>query len=346
MKIYIGKEENPISATEFVDKIFSPNKEGLRKQKEGWVAWINRDKYNKSITLDNIEHSKVDNPLDLDVNVRPYLVYKDGHTTNVGKRVWKGEISYSDEPTFEVVRTSVPIDFKGGLRLPQLLFKEDNGFRYKILKSVNNFTQVKGDNNHGDVLQVTISEFTSINHDNKEDNPRVGYYTLLADRLDDEYIKSIAVIHTSKDFSGIDIKLEEGIDYSKAINHKRNIDKTAFRNKFDVVGKPYHMNIKFYKDFKFDPNIYEFMMEFVEKTKLQKIYEKSKSGKMIVEKEYYITCNKVSPTKIEFVVDITNPEVGLYRLYNNDLRLLDKHKFYRALKFITPEFRIVETGNF
>lgn len=346
MNIYIGKEKNPISTTEFVDKIFSPNKEGLRKQKEGWVAWINRNKEDNSVTLDNVEHSKVDNPLDLDVNVRPYLVYKDGHTTNVGKRVWKGEASYTDEPTFEVTRTSVPTDFKGGLRLPQLLFKGDNAFRFKILKSVNNFTQVKADTDFGDVLQVTIPEFTSNNSDNKDDNFRTGYYTLLADKVDDVYIKSIGIIHNSKNFAGIDRKFEESIDLDKTINYKGNIDKTAFRNKLDVNGKPYHMNIKFYKDFKFDPNKYEFMMDFVEKTKLQKLSEKSKLGKIVVEKEYHLICNKVSPTKIEFIVDITNPDIGLYRLYNNDLRILDEYRFYRVLKFITPEFRIVETGNF
>lgn len=346
MKIYIGKEENPISATEFVDKIFAPNKEGLKKQKEKWIQWIYRKKDDKSITLDTIKHTEGnDEPLDLDVKVRPYLVYKNGHTSNVGKRVWKGEVPYTDEPAFDVARTPVPRHMKSGLNLPQLLFKRDDEFRYKKLKSINWFYQVKEDNSSGNVLQVTIPEFTTDNYFDKDDNFKLGYYTLLTSSEDGAYIKSVDIIHTSKTFIGVDIKFEEGVDLNKAINSKGNIDKTAFRNKFDVTGKPYHMQIKFYKDFKFDPNQYEFNMDFVRKTVLQKLSEKSKHGKPIVEKEFPIVCNKVSPTKIEFVVDMTNPEIGLYRLYNIDLRL-NEMEFYRVLKFITPEFRIVETGNF
>lgn len=346
MKIYIGKGQNPITSTEFVDKIFSPNKEGLRKQKEKWIKWIYRNKKDKSITLDTVEHTEnSDEPLDLDVKVRPYLVYKDGHTSNVGKRVWRGETSYTDEPAFDVARTHVPGHMKGGLNSPQLLFKKGNEFRYKKLKSINYYPKIKEDNSSGNILQVTIPEFTIDNYSDKDDDFKLGYYTLLTASEDDVYIKSIDIIHTSKDFIGVDIKFEEGIDLNKAINSNGNIDKTAFRNKVDSDGNPYHMNIKFYKDFKFDPNTYEFDMDFVRKTTLQKLSEKSKHGKPIVEKEYPIICNKVSPTKIEFIVDITNPEIGLYRLYNINL-ILKEMEFYRVLKFITSEFRIVETGNF
>ena len=349
MKIYIGKEENPISATEFVDKIFAPNKEGLKKQKEKWVNWVYRDKDDKSITLDNVEHSDSDEPLDLDVKVRPYLVYKNGHTSNIGFRKKSKDVPITDDLTFDIHLINAPYHRAQSLSYPKLLFKRDNEFRYKQLKtSFYEFyvkEQILSGNTFNNVLQGTLRELVQDDFSFKEENLREGYYTLNTKSENYVYIKSIDIIHTSKSYSDVEIKFEEGVDLNKAINSKGNIDKTAFRNKRDVSGNPYHMQIKFYKDFKFDAGKYEFNMDFVRKTTLQKLSEKSKRGKPIVEKEIPITCNKVSPTKIEFVVDMTNPEIGLYRLYNINLRLNDA-EFFRVLKFITPEFRIVETGNF
>lgn len=345
MKIYIGKEQNPISATEFVDKIFAPNKEGLRKQKEKWVNWVYRDVNDKSITLDNVEYSDEDEPLDLDVKVRPYLVYKDGHTSNIGFRNGVKETALTDGPTFEVTRTNVPLHMEKYLFNPKLLFKNDTDFRYKLLKTSLYESYLKEKSDSSNTLQVTMVELTQGDYNFKEESYREGYYTVLTSPQDDVYIKTVDIIHTSKKNSGVDIKFEEGVDLSKAINSKGNIDKTAFRNKVDSEGNPYHMNIKFYKDFKFDAEKYEFNMDFVRKTKLQKLSEKSKHSKPIVEKEFPLICNKISPTKIEFIMDMTNPEIGLYRLYNNDLRL-NYQVFVGFLKLITPEFRIVETGNF
>lgn len=344
MKIYIGKEQNPISATEFVDKIFSPNKEGLKKQKEKWVNWVYRDKDDKSITLDNVEHSDADEPLDLAVNVRPYLVYKDGHTTDVGKRVKGYDISYTDDPEC-IVKLKDASYIKYKYDYPKLLRKNPNSFRYQIVGSYPSKTSLINEDDKTTFKARTAEQINSFDEFREEDLNE-GYFFIFYKGEAAESIESVTISHKTRSFGDIVIKLEDGIDIEKAINSKKNIDKTAFRNKLDTSGNPYHILLKLYKDFNFDPNDYELDMSFVQKTTLQKLSEKSKKGKVIVEKEYPIICNKVSPTKVEFILDITNPEVGLYRFYNTRIQLIQGGEYSGALKFITPKFRIVETGNF
>jgi hypothetical protein len=348
MKIYIGKEENPISATEFVDKIFAPNKEGLKKQKEKWSAWVNRDEEDKSITLDTIEHSVYDEPLDLDVNVRPYLVYKDGHTTDVGKRVKGYDVNYTDDPEFTVVFEGTNIFDAPTHTMPKLYRKDINSFRYKLIMSILSYPRVISKDGNETIFKVRIPEHINSFVENREENLKEGYYLARFVNRGVDTVKSVTIAKKTKSFNGIDFKLEDGVNVEKALSSKKNLDKTAFRNKLDEAGKPFHIVLKLYKDFNFDPDKYDLDMSFVEKTTLQKLSEKSKSGKVIVEKEYPVTCNRLSPTKIEFILDITNPEVGLYRFYNNRVQLILKSlmEYGGGLKFITPEFRIVETGNF
>nr|DAU19571.1 MAG TPA: hypothetical protein [Crassvirales sp.] len=346
MKIYIGKENNPISATEFVDKIFSPNKEGLKKQKEGWSAWTNRDVDDKSITLDTIEHSDYDEPLDLDVNVRPYLVYKDGHTTDVGKRVKGYDANYTDDPEYTVVFEDTNYSRVLLHNTPKVYRKDINSFRYKLILSNISYPRVISKDGNETIFKVRVPEYINTWDENREESLKEGYYFARFLNRGADSIKSVTIVKKTKSFNGIDFKLEDGVDVEKALSSKKNLDKTAFRNKLDVSGKPFHIVLKLYKDFNFDPDEYDLDMSFVKKTTLQKLSEKSKSGKVIVEKEYPVTCNRLSPTKIEFILDITNPEVGLYRFYNNRVQLLQSYEYAGSLKFITPEFRIVETGNF
>lgn len=346
MKIYIGKEQNPISATEFVDKIFSPNKDGLRKQKEQWSAWVYRDEENKSITLDTIEHSDFDEPLDLDVNVRPYLVYKDGHTTDIGKRVKGYDVNYTDDPEYTVTfEETNPYDTPLHTT-PRVYRKDINSFRYKKINGSSSYSKVISKEGNKVVFKTRVPEEIQTWDENREENLKEGYYFARFISRASDNVKSVTIVKKTKSFNGVDFKLEEGVDVEKALSPKKNLDKTAFRNKLDVSGKPFHIVLKLYKDFNFDPDKYDLDMSFVKKTTFQKLSEKSKSGKIIVEKEYPVTCNRLSPTKVEFILDITNPEIGLYRFYNNRVQLLQSYEYAGSLKFITPEFRIVETGNF
>lgn len=346
MKIYIGKEENPISATEFVDKIFAPNKEGLKKQKEKWLAWENRDVEDKSITLDTIEHSDYDEPLDLDVNVRPYLVYKDGHTTDVGKRVKGYDVNYTDDPEYTVVFEDTNF-YSSPLRsTPKVYRKDINSFRYKLIPSNISYPRVISKDGNETIFKVRVPDHINDWIEDREESLKDGYYFAKFINRGADGVKSVTIVKKTKSFNGIDFKLEDGVDVEKALSPKKNLDKTAFRNKLDETGKPFHIVLKLYKDFNFDPDSYDLDMSFVKKTTFQKLSEKSKSGKVIVEKEYPVTCNRLSPTKVEFILDITDPEVGLYRFYNNRVQLLQSYEYAGVLKFITPEFRIVETGNF
>jgi len=344
MKIYIGKEQNPISSTEFVDKIFSPNKDGLKKQKESWIAWRYRDKEDKSITLDTIEHSDFDEPLDLDVNVRPYLVYKEGHTIDVGKRVKGYDVNYTDDTEF-VVKLKDESYNRFKYNVPRLLRKNPNSFRYKMVTNNSSYPSLINEDDET-TFKTRVPEYISSFEEFREEVLNEGYYFIKYTGWHFELVKSVTIAHKTRSFGDIVIKFEEGVDTEKAINSKRNIDKTAFRNKLDSTGNPYHILLKVQKNFNFNPEDYQLDMSFVQKTTLQKLSEKSKKGKVIVEKEYPVTCNKVSPTKVEFILDITNPEVGLYRFYNNRIQLLEGGEYAGSLKFITPEFRIVETGNF
>lgn len=346
MKIYIGKEENPISATEFVDKIFAPNKEGLKKQKEKWLAWVNRDIEDKSITLDTIEHSNSDEPLDLDVNVRPYLVYKEGHTTDVGKRVKGYDVNYTDDPEYTVVFEYTNLYSTPLRSTPKVYRKDINSFRYKLIPPNISYPRVISKDGNETIFKVRVPDHINYWIEDREESLKDGYYFAKFINRDADSVKSVTIVKKTKSFNGIDFKLEDGVDVEKALSPKKNLDKTAFRNKLDETGKPFHIVLKLYKDFNFDPDEYDLDMSFVKKTTFQKLSEKSKSGKVIVEKEYPVTCNRLSPTKVEFILDITDPEVGLYRFYNNRVQLLQSYEYASSLKFITPEFRIVETGNF